>query len=145
MYACDHFDTANPPTSHHYNIILWPMIWALMAQWIGPITINHEVSGLNSLSVAGVPLGMALHFHCHAVLRRGLNVVGPLVAYSQTAWFFKGLVRQSLEPKSFQFISIYWSLARLIYMSFTYISGTNNTFTSPQMADAKVGVGLYGR
>ena len=35
-----------------------------VAQWIRPQTLSHEVSGLNLLAVAVVPLGKALYPHC---------------------------------------------------------------------------------
>ena len=34
--------------------------WAVVAQWITPLTLNYEVSGSNLLAVAVVPLGKAL-------------------------------------------------------------------------------------
>ena len=52
---------------------------AVVAQWIRPRTINHEVPGSNLLAAAVVPLGKALYPHC-LVPRKGLKAVGLLVA-----------------------------------------------------------------
>ena len=49
-----------------------------MAQWIRPLTLNHEVTGSNLLAAAVVPLGKALYPHC-LVPRKGLKTIGPLV------------------------------------------------------------------
>ena len=52
----------------------------VVAQWIiRPQTLNREVSGLNLLAAALVPLGKALYPHC-LVPQRGLKAIGPLVA-----------------------------------------------------------------
>ena len=52
---------------------------AVVAQWMRQQILNHEVPSLNLLAVAVVPLGKALYPHC-LVPRKGLKVVGPLVA-----------------------------------------------------------------
>ena len=52
---------------------------AVVAQWIRPRTLNHEVPSSNLLAVAVVPLGKARYPHC-LVPRKGLKAVGPLVA-----------------------------------------------------------------
>ena len=52
---------------------------AVVAQWIGPLTLNCEVPGSNLLAVAGVSVGKAPYPHC-LVPRKGLKAVGPIVA-----------------------------------------------------------------
>ena len=52
---------------------------AVVAQWIRPRTLNHEVPGSNLLAAAVVPLGKALYPHC-LVPQKGLKAGGPLVA-----------------------------------------------------------------
>ena len=52
---------------------------AVVARWIRPQTLNHEVPGSNLLAAAVMPLGKALYPHC-LVPWKGLTAVGPLVA-----------------------------------------------------------------
>ena len=49
---------------------------AVLAQWIRPQTLSHEVPGLNLLAAAVVLLGKALYPHC-LVPWKGLKAVGP--------------------------------------------------------------------
>ena len=51
----------------------------VVAQWIRPLTLNHEVPGSNLLAAPVVPSGKALYPHC-LVSQKGLNAIGPLVA-----------------------------------------------------------------
>ena len=52
---------------------------AIVAHWMRPQTLNHEVHGSNLLAAAVVPLGKAFYHHC-LVPRIGLKTVGSLVA-----------------------------------------------------------------
>ena len=52
---------------------------AVVAQWIRPQTLNHEVPGSNLLAATVVPLGKALYPYC-LVPRKGPKAVGLLVA-----------------------------------------------------------------
>ena len=49
---------------------------AVVAQWIRPWTLSHEVLGSNLLAVAVVPLGKTLNPHCLVPLK-GLIAIGP--------------------------------------------------------------------
>ena len=51
---------------------------AVVAQWIRPVTLSHEVPDSNLLAAALVPLGKALYHHC-LVLWKGPKAFGPLV------------------------------------------------------------------
>ena len=51
----------------------------IVAQWIRPQTLNCEVSSLNLLAAAVVPLGKVLYLYCLGP-RKGLNAVRPPVA-----------------------------------------------------------------
>ena len=44
--------------------MMWLSEGALEAQWIRPLTLNHEVPGSNLPAAAVVPLGKALYPHC---------------------------------------------------------------------------------
>ena len=63
-----------------------------MAQWTRPRTLNREVPGSNLLAAAVVPLGKELYPH-GLVPRKGLKVVGPLVACLYAACFLSGQVK----------------------------------------------------
>ena len=53
---------------------------AVVAQWIRPQTLNHEVPSSNLLAAAVVSLGKTL-YPCYLVPRKELKAVGPLVAF----------------------------------------------------------------
>ena len=54
-------------------------VWAVVAQWVRPCTLNHEIPGSNLLAAAVVPLDKALYSYC-LVPQKGLKAVGTLVA-----------------------------------------------------------------
>ena len=67
----------------------WTLTWgAVVAQWIRPLTLNHEIPSSNLVVAAIMSLGKALYPHC-LVPWKGLKAIGPLVV-------IRHLLRQQL-------------------------------------------------
>ena len=82
---------------------------AVVAQWIRPWTLNHEVPSSNPFAMAVVPLVKALYPHC-LVPRKGLEAIVLPAYFTYNQHAFLAILYNKSRTTNSDSIQIYYSV-----------------------------------